>query len=129
MKADELNSSEGNSCEALKYRVGSGHYDYRSWMSSKAQEQRDQVESISLLLNAGVRWNPYTCSQSAPDSRVEAVEYHISCKSWRVRHLKFQTPLPAESLVSSRPFRKAAFVSVFSWNIQDGLDSLVMSIS
>ena len=80
MKLDELNSSESNSCEALEYLVGSEHYDYQSWMSSEEQEQRDQVESISLLLNAGARWNPYIRSQSAPNSRVEAVEYHISCK-------------------------------------------------
>lgn len=61
MPPDELNSAEGNSCNALESLVRAEHYKHRgdySWMSSKEQEQRDQLESIALLINSGARWDP-----------------------------------------------------------------------
>lgn len=61
MKPEELNSADGKSCSALESLMRSEYYNYGgyySWTSSKEQEQRDQLESISLLVNSGARWNP-----------------------------------------------------------------------
>lgn len=61
MKPDELNHTEAKSCRALEYIVGHEHYNYSaySWMSSpREEEEKEQLECISLLINSGARWDP-----------------------------------------------------------------------
>jgi len=61
MKPDEFNTTERNSCRALEYLVGNEYYNFSSysWMSTpREQEEKDILESITLLINSGARWNP-----------------------------------------------------------------------
>lgn len=61
MTDSEINATEHNSCKALEDIVGCQYYDFStfSWIQSKKdQDEKDQLESIRILIDAGARWNP-----------------------------------------------------------------------